>query len=127
MGVLVLLISAIGGLGTSSPDTWIFEANEASRDKLGRVINGKQVDDPTFVPRYPGLVALLDTRRGAAQFEQFACRATLVSPTHVLTAAHCVNALVAANTRVLAGTPSLDQTNRTITQVVAVKTITKHP
>ncbi len=137
---LVALFATVAGLGSKdtrddrdrsdrASSSWEVVANDADevRSANGRIINGKVVDDATFRTRYPGLVALQDARRGATQYAQFGCGATLVSTTKVLTAAHCMDGVPVTSLKVLAGTPSLDQTSRTVSQLVAAKSVVVHP
>lgn len=118
-----------GGTGSGNDADWEVVADDSTRvaSASGRIINGKVVDDATFSSRYPGLVALQDSRRGTTQYSQFGCGGTLVSTTKVLTAAHCMDGVPIASLKVLAGTPSLDQTSRTVTQLVAAQSVVVHP
>ena len=139
--LLGVLAAMLGGLGTKdtrdrgpaggtggSGDSYELESDEGElRSPNGRVINGKQVDDATFRTRYPSVVALQDARRGTTQYAQFGCGGTLVAPTKVLTAAHCMDGVPVASLKVLAGSASLDQTSRAVTQLVAAKSVVVHP
>lgn len=122
-------VSAIGGV--SSKLTAAGGDLSAEPPKLlepgsgARVVNGTTVSPETFTARWPFLVAILDARVAGGQFNQQICAGALVTPTLVLTAAHCVEGITAGNLRVLSGTDYLS--NTWSSQLLQVSVITAQP
>ena len=76
------------------------------------IVNGKTVSQPRFVRDYPWAVALENPVSGGV------CSAVLISPTFVLTAAHCTS----ASKRVLVG-----NTARSRARALSVAEAIRHP
>lgn len=76
------------------------------------IVHGKAVNQPRFLDDFPWAVALENPVSGGV------CSAVLISPTFVLTAAHCTS----ANKRLLAG-----NTSRRRASSIAVAAAIKHP
>jgi len=78
----------------------------------GAIVNGDVVSQPRFLDEYPWAVALENPVTGGV------CTAVLISPTYLLTAAHCAN----ARKRVLVG-----DTARSRATVMGIAESIRHP
>ena len=83
-----------------------------------RIVNG----DPIGISQAPWQVALVRSSVADNYNAQF-CGGSLVSATHVVTAAHCVPGLAPSGVEILAGVGSLNES----TTRIAVSAITSHP
>jgi len=83
-----------------------------------RIVNG----DPIGISQAPWQVALVRSSVADNYNAQF-CGGSLVSATHVVTAAHCVPGLAPSGVEILAGVGSLNES----TTRIAVSGITSHP
>ena len=83
-----------------------------------RIVNG----DPIGISQAPWQVALVRSDNPDNYKAQF-CGGSLVSATHVVTAAHCVDGRVPSGVEILAGVSGLDES----TTRIAVSGFTSHP
>ncbi|MBC7643787.1 MAG: serine protease [Thermoleophilia bacterium] len=84
LGALLLASFVIAALASTATAT----SAKASRLQ-SRVINGSPVTAPTYAARWSYVVALVSAKSTDARDGQF-CAGSLITPTLVLTAAHCV-------------------------------------
>lgn len=108
-----LIVAAVGGVGTRMLGngerlTATADAPNLLGSKNARVVGGDIVGQPTFIARWPYLVALLDGTQGPQQSDAQFCAGALVTPTKVVTAAHCAQRVAQAKMFVLTGTEYLD-------------------
>jgi secreted trypsin-like serine protease len=113
VSALVLLAGFLAGPGISA-------AAQPSRDDgpSARIVNG----DPIAISQAPWQVALVRSSVADNYNAQF-CGGSLVSATHVVTAAHCVPGLAPSGVEILAGVGNLNES----TTRIAVSGITSHP
>ncbi|MBC7644227.1 MAG: serine protease, partial [Thermoleophilia bacterium] len=97
----------------------------------GRIVNGTQVSTPTFNAKWSFIVGLIDPAASNSRSGQF-CAGSLISPTRVVTAAHCVldpysdgGATKPANIKVLVGRRTLS--DNASGQLLAVSNIIVNP
>ncbi len=123
---LSLALSACGG--TTSPDasqqansgTTIVSSGAAQRpDRIPLVVGGSVV----AASNYPWMTALVNADDQDASTAQF-CGGSLIAPDWVLTAAHCLEDMQAADTDVLLGQSDLNQNNG---ERIGVDRIIMHP
>jgi secreted trypsin-like serine protease len=88
--LVLVLVSFVGTRSSHAADGSTYEP---------KIVGGTSVPDS----KYPFMVALLDTRKGATAFDQLHCGGTLIDRDSVLTAAHCVEGLSATPLRVTVG------------------------
>lgn len=115
--LLAVVLAAVLALGAAVP---VFAAEEDGGTLQTQVVGGEPVPDG----KYRFVAALRDTTRGNTAYQQQYCGGTLIDRNSVLTAAHCVEGVRAAQLRVTVGRTVLNSDQG---QTRSVKGIARHP
>lgn len=118
--LLALVLAMLLGFGAAVP---VFAAESATGDETEiqpQIVGGTAVPDG----KYKFVSALRDVTRGNTAYEQQFCGGTLIDRNSILTAAHCVEGVTAAQLRVTVGRTVLNSDQG---QTRSVKNIFRHP
>lgn len=114
--ILAMLLAVALSLGAAVP---VFAAEEEQQIQP-QIVGGDAVPDG----KYKFVSALRDVTRGNTAYEQQFCGGTLIDRNSILTAAHCVEGVTAAQLRVTVGRTVLNSDQG---QTRSVKNIFRHP
>lgn len=115
IAALMFSLFALPALAAEAP------ASLSVPDTAPRIIGGHDAEPG----QYPFMISLQRLNRGESDHERHSCGATLVSPSWVLTAAHCVDGVGASSLAALPGQLTLDTKPRRRSS--NVKAIHVHP